>query len=52
MAIAKAKLRAGAKLNPCQNAKRIAGNPKSAKNDMQLAKARANCRQFKKTQQR
>lgn len=48
---AKASARPGANLNPCQNAKRIAKNPKSAKNDRQLAKARANCRQFKKTQQ-
>ncbi len=47
-----ASVRTGAKLNPCQNAKRIANNPRSAKNDMQLAKAKANCRQFKKTQQR
>jgi hypothetical protein len=42
--------RAGAKLNPCQNAKRLAQNPESAKNDKQLAKARANCKQFKKAQ--
>ena len=42
--------RPGAGLNPCQNAKRIAQSPKSAKRDKQLAKARANCRQFKKSQ--
>lgn len=47
-----APVRAGANLNPCQNAKRIANSPTSAKSDKQLAKARANCRQFKKTQQR